>query len=177
MHLLLGQPIQFDNVQRTVTVTPQSTAGTKVAFINIMADESTLKNADSLFILKTNLFVRNSNNNSGQSFVRLPTVTPTLAFGLSNSTARPSASTNSFLIFTKSAIADLIATSQVSCIINSTKYITIPFELRLLSESLFHLGDHVIAINGILLGNNTFREFPTFLSLKVDAGICRHSYT
>ena len=173
MHYLLGQPIQFDNVQHTVTVTPQSTAGTKVAFINIMADESALKNADSLFILKTNLFVRNNNinNSSGQSFVRLPTVTPTLAFGLSNSTVRPSASTNSFLIFTESAIADLIAASQVSCIINSTKYITIPFELRLLSESFFHLGDHVIAINGILLGNNTFREFPTFISLKVDAGM------
>ena len=172
--LLLGQPIQFDNVQHTVTVTPQSTAGMKVAFISIMAEESALKNADSLLILKTNLFVRNNNsnnNNSGQSFVRLPTVTPTLAFGLSNSTVRPSASTNSFLIFTKSAIADLIAASQVSCIIDSTKYINIPFELRLLSESFFHLGDHVIAINGILLGNNTFREFPTFISLKVDAGM------
>ena len=155
----------FDDSPKTIIVTPQSKAGSKVGTIRLYIDKARANNRTSFNLRIGNPYFT-IHNKSGEKINHYHEVHPTFHFLVNNKTEIRSNSP--FFYF-----RDL---SSAQCMYNSTTYLTVLFDIVLSSDSLYHLGDQVVYLN--LEGHvfspeyNVFRpfDFRAKLYLHVQAG-------
>ena len=168
----------FDAIPKTVQVTPQTAAGSKVATVRILINETILNNTYGLYLY--NYLFGISHNNSERSQYRYPSIYPLFKFMPSNNSSNPTSSSNYNLYYNSTDVAELIESSPVYCTVNSHNYIAISFDVFLQSNSLYHLGDHSIYID-VYLDHHYYYYYDyyfffhsyitTVLNLRVKAGM------
>ena len=169
--IVLGSAISFDSLLTTVHVLPTTKPGSIVANLTLLIDEAALNSSYYMIIYKYNTGVYH--NNSGL-------INPHLSKNI-NSLFELTSSTPGFvvqfvsdgninrLILTNSAIQQMA--SPVKCVTDSTKYVAVSFGLRLLSDSLYHLGDHLIQIHVRFNTRTNLYDFHQYVRLTVEAGM------
>ena len=158
----------YDPIPQSVQVHPTSKSGSTVATLKLWVDEAILNSSASLSIRKYTGVVLH--NNSDQIVPRfISRIQPLFEMSPSED---PSISDIFYLNFDKATLSRLIGSSMEQCIASSGKrYIAISLDLRLLNDSLYHLGDHSILIGAYLnMPKNTY-IFCTNLKLTVEAGL------
>ena len=164
-------PIVFESAQQTVRVTPSTTAGSTLATVTLLIDtafltDENIRNTSSLNIYKNPGVIQHNDN--GSIIPRYySNVRPLFKMVLKNNAT---ISGEYFLQFDSNHLRQLRDTSPVKCIKNDTSYLAISVDLTLLSDSLFHLGDHLIYISTSMNVNNSYYSFSTVVKLKVEAG-------
>ena len=159
----------FDSVPQYVQVHPTSKSGSTVATLKLWVDEAVLNSSTSLSITKYTGFIHQ--NFSDQIVSRFPAHGQPL-FEMSAS-ENSSISSTFQLNFNSATLSHLTASSMERCAVTSStnRYVAISFDLKLLSDSLYHLGDHIIYMSTYLrLPNNSY-TFNTVLKLTVEAGL------
>ena len=164
-------PILFESAQQTVRVTPSTTAGSTLATVTLLIDtalltDENIRNTSSLSIYKNSGVIQHNDNGSIISRYS-SNVRPLFKIVLKNNVT---ISGEYFLPFDSNHLRQLRDTSPVKCIKNDTSYLAISLNLTLLSDSLFHLGDHPIYIGALLNVNNSYYSFVIVVKLKVEAG-------
>ena len=103
-------------------------------------------------------------NNSGEQISHSHDIRPTFSIVVRN--------TNDTIMSYRylSAFQNL---SSAQCVYNSTTYLTIPLDIVLSSDSLYHLGDQVVYLDiyGYSPQNNRWFEYIVKISLRVQAGM------
>ena len=164
-------PIVFESTQQTVRVTPSTTAGSTLATVTLLIDtalltDENIRNTSSLNIYKNSGVIQHNDNGSIIPHYS-SNVRPLFKMVLKNNAT---ISGEYFLQFDSNRLRQFRDTSPVKCIKNDTSYLAISVDLKLLSDSLFHLGDHPIYISASLNVNNSYYSFSTVVKLKVEAG-------
>ena len=162
----------FDPITQTVQVRPTSKLGSAIETVKLWIDEAILGSIDSLFVLK---FVDVVHHNFSDMIVPhlSPNIRPLFEMSLSDD---PSISGIHFLKFdNNTTLSHLTGSSREWCNASSTKrYVAISLDLRLLSDSLYHIGDHSILMSAWLHMPNKRYSFFTILNLRVEAGLINH---
>ena len=158
----------FDPIPQTVQVKPTSKSGSTVATLKLWVDEAILNSSASLRISKYAGLVLH--NNSDQIMPRfISHIQSLLEMSPSED---PSISSTFYLNLDDVTLSRLIGSSMEQCIASSAKrYIAISLDLRLLNDSLYHLGDHSILMGAYLRTPNNTYTFHTILKLTVEAGL------
>ena len=159
----------FDPVLQVVQVDPTTKSGSTVATVKLWIDEAVLNSSTSLGISKYTGLIHQ--NFSDQTFPRFLTYVRPL-FEMSPS-ENSSISSFYYLNFDSATLHRLTASSMEQCAVTSSlkRYVAISFDLKLLSDSLYHLGDHNIYMGASLLSRNRSYTFDTILKLRVEAGL------
>ena len=141
LYILDHQFFIIDAYPKTITVTPQSKAGSKVGTINFFINEGQANN--SLIRLSISTHGLTIHNKSGESFLRFNNISPMFRIIASNTNDTVSLRHWSHFRFQDMASAQ--------CVYNSTTYLTIPFDIVLSSDSLYYLGDQALTL---IVGRN-----------------------
>ena len=169
MLIVLGSAFSFDSLLTTVHVLPTTKPGSIVANLTLLIDEAVLNSAN--FLAITNNFRQVYHNNSGwighcysnniNPLFELIFSTPDLVV------------TDDTLIFKNSTVlSHLRMASPVQvCVSDSKRYVAVSFGLRLLSDSLYHLGDHLIKIQAALFNKTDSYYSLQYVQLTVEAGM------
>ena len=151
-------------------MTPETAAGSKVATVRILIDEMTLSNTSSLSL--DYYYGSVFHNNSGTSLSYWHSSHPLFKLVPSNNFSSPTSYSYhpyyyyyNYLYFNSTAVAELRELSPVYCTVNSQNYIAISLDLYLLSDSLYHLGDHAVNILGNFISNNTNYYIPLVITI------------
>ena len=157
--IILDQFFNIDAYPKTITVTSQSIAGSKIGTINFFINEGQANNSlISLFISTHHITIH---NNSGEPNIYLNYINPMFHILASNTN-----DTVSLRYWSPFQFRDL---SSAQCVHNSTTYLTIPLDIVLSSDSLYHLGDQVLTLN---VGRNHQRSYSRIdIPLRVQAGM------
>ena len=160
--------VAFDPILQTVKVHPTSKSGSTVATLKLWIDEAVLDSSTGLSILKYFSLVHH--NFSDQIVPRFSHVRPLFEMSPSENS---SISSIFYLNLDSATLPHLIASSMERCAVTSSakRYVAISIDLKLLSDSLYHLGDHNIYIYGYLYSPNNSYTFDTILKLRVEAGL------
>ena len=163
-HIVLGSAVSFDSLLKEVYVLPTTKPGSIVANLSLLIDETVLNS--SYYMTISGLV---SHNDSGKITTNLLSNNFRPLFELTSSAPDLVVSDDN----TGGLISHLRMTSPVlGCVSNSTGYVAVSFGLRLLSDSLYHLGGHFISIQADLKnGTNTINYSRQSLRLIVEAGI------
>ena len=161
-------PIVFESARQTVRVTPSTTAGSTLATVTLLIDtafltDENIRNTSSLSIYKNSGVIQHNDNGSIIPHF-FSNVRPLFKMVLAT------ISGEYLLQFDSNHLRQLRDTFPVKCIKNDTSYLAISVDLTLLSDSLFHLGDHTIYIRASLNVDNSYYSFLTVVKLKVEAG-------
>ena len=158
----------YDLIPQTVQVHPTTKSGSTVATLKMWVDEAILNSSASLSIWKHAGLI--FHNNSDQIIPRyISHIQPLFEMLLSED---PSISDTYYLKFDNATLSRLIGSSMEQCVASSAKsYIAISLDLRLLSDSMYHLGDHDILMSAYLSTPNNTYIFYTILKLAVKAGL------
>ena len=166
--IVLGSAISFDSLLNTVHVLPTTKPGSIVANVTLLIDESALNSSFYLIIYKyigpvyhndSGWISPHFSNNINPLF---EIISPTPNFFISDDNS---------LIYNNSAILRLRMASPVKCVTDSRRYVAVSFGLRLLSDSLYHLGDQIITIEaGLHTKTNSYFIYQ-YVRLTVEAGI------
>ena len=170
--IVLGSAISFDSLLNTVHVLSTTKPGSIVANLTLLIDEAALNSSYYMAIYKYST-VRVYHNESGWINPHLSKNINSL-FELTSSTPAGLGVTDgniNRLIFKNSAIQYLRMTSPVKCVTDTTKYIAVSFGLRLLSDSLYHLGDHLITIYVSFRTRTNSYYIRQYVQLTVEAGM------
>ena len=163
VYLILDQFFTVDAFPKTITVTPQSKAGSKVGTINFIIKESQVNNTFFyIFFFRSPYFT--IHNNSGEQILHSHDIHPTFSFLVRN--------TNDTITSSYDFLSALQNSASAQCVYNSTTYLTIPLDVILSSDSLYHLGDQVVYLEGLGHSQN-FGLFHiiTMINLRVQAGM------
>ena len=162
--------MSFDITPKTVLVTKESTAGSKVATVRILVDTVTLNNTTMLSLWQS--FTRGlvKHNNSGMSLKHYHNSGPFFKLVPSNNSPNPTVYSY-YLRYNSTTIAKLRELLPVYCTNKLQSITAISFDMYLLSNSFYHLGDHTIVFWVNMVANNSYYEFLTILNLRVEAGI------
>ena len=149
-----------DAYPKTITVTPQSKAGSKVGTISFFINETQANNTMIFFFYISNSYFT-IHNNSGEQIEHSHDIHPTFYLLVSKTN-------NTVPYFSPFSFRDL---ASAKCVYNSTTYFIVPFDIVLSSDSLYHLGDHVVYLEAF--GHNDFQwfHFNAKISLRVQAGM------
>ena len=131
-------------------------------------NEMILNNSTTLFLWIYPHFILH--NNSGRLQLYYHHTQPLFKLVPSNNSSNPTTFSSHYFYFNSTAFAELRKVSPVYCTVNSHSYITISLDVVLLSNSLYHLGDHPIDIGASLVYNNSYYYTNTITSLRVKAG-------
>ena len=166
-HIVLGSAVSFDSLLKEVYVLPTTKPGSIVANLSLLIDETVLNSSYYMTISKDIGSI--SHNDSGKITTNLLSNNFRPLFELTSSAPDLVVSDDN----TGRLISHLRMTSPVQeCVTNSTRYVAVSFGLRLLSDSLYHLGGHFISIRAELKnGTNTINYSRQSLRLIVEAGI------
>ena len=159
----------FDPLPQLVQVDPTSKSGSTVATVKLWIDEAVLNSSTSLSISKYTGLIHQ--NFSDQTIPLFSThVRPLFEMSPSENS---SISSINYLNFDSATLPHLTASSMERCAVTSSlkRYVAISFDLKLLSDSLYHLGDHNIYMDAFLLSRNRSYMFDTILKLRVEAGL------
>ena len=159
----------FDPLPQLVQVDPTSKSGSTVATVKLWIDEAVLNSSTSLSISKyTGLIHQNFSDQTIPHFSSH--VRPLFEMSPSENS---SISSINYLNFDSATLPHLTASSMEWCAVTSSlkRYVAISFDLKLLSDSLYHLGDHNIYMGASLLSRNRSYTFDTILKLRVEAGL------
>ena len=153
-----------DAYPKTITVTPQSKAGSNVGTINFLIKESQANNTMIYFYNYVSNLIVTIHNNSGEQILHYHDIHPTVHILVRNTNDTIA----SFRYWSPFQFQD-IASAQ--CVYNSITYLTVSLDIVLSSDSLYHLGDHVIYLAG--LGYNGIHgfDFSAIIYLRVQAGM------
>ena len=159
----------YDPIPQPVQVHPTTKFGSTVATLKLWVDEAILNSSASLSIRKYASLILH--NNSDQIVPHFLTHLQPL-FEISPS-EDPSISDTFYLNFDYVTLSRLIGSSMEHCNASSAKrYVAISLDLRLLNDSLYHLGDHSILMGANLnMPDNTYIFSYTILKLTVEAGL------
>ena len=159
----------FDPIPQLVQVDSTTKSGSTVATVKLWIDEAVLNSSTRLRIFKYTGLIHQ--NFSDQTIPRFSTHVRPL-FEMSPS-EKSSVSSISFLYFDSATLPGLTASSMERCAVTSSakRYVAISIDLKLLSDSLYHLGDHNIYMSAVLLSRNRSYTFDTVLKLRVEAGL------
>ena len=130
-------------------------------------DTAILNNASRLSLWKGTLWGFVQHNSSGRSVLHNHDTYPLFKMSLSSN---PTISYPFYLSYNSTAVAELRELSPVYCTVDSRNYSAITVDLYLLSNALYHLGDHSIYIFGAVQSNNSNYWKATILNLRVKAG-------
>ena len=169
--IVLGSAISFDSLLNTIHVLPTTKPGSIVVNLTLLIDEAALNSSYYMEIYKY-VTVRVYHNESG--WISLSSMNINSLFELTSSTPAGLVVTHgnfNRLIFMNSAIQYLRMTSPVKCVTDSTRYVAVSFGLRLLSDSLYHLGDHLIQIHVRFRTRTNLYDFHQYVRLTVEAGM------
>ena len=169
--IVLGSAISFDSLLNTIHVLPTTKPGSIVANLTLLIDEAALNSSYYMEIYKY-VTVWVYHNESG--WISLSSTNINSLFELTSSTPAGLVVTEgniNSLIFKNSAIQYLRMTSPVKCVTDSTKYVVVSFGLRLLSDSLYHLGDHLIQIHVRFRTRTNLYDLHQYVRLTVEAGM------
>ena len=161
--------MSFDPILQIVQVHPTTKSGSTVATVKLWVDEAVLNSSTSLIIEKlTGLIQHNFSELVVPHFSSH--VQPLFEMSPSENS---SISSISFLYFDSATLPGLTASSMERCAVTSSakRYVAISIDLKLLSDSLYHLGDHNIYMSAVLFLRNQFYAFTTLLKLRVEAGL------
>ena len=164
----LSSPL-FDKLTKTVQVTPETAAGSKIATLRILMNEMTL--SDISTVILTVFYGGVFHNNSGRSLHYWPSNQPRFKVVLSNISSNPTSYSSFSVHLNSTAVAELRELSPVYCTVNCQNYIAISLDLYLLSDSLYHLGEHPIVFLGVFISNNTYYYTESTLYMRVKAGM------
>ena len=170
MLIVLGSTISFDSLLNAVHVLPTTKPGSIIANITLLINETALKS--SYYMTISNNFRRIYFNNSGWVYPHYSRNIEPL-FELISSTPDLVVTDGFTLIFKNSSILSRLrmASPVQECVTDSTRYVAVSFGLRLLSDSLYHLGDHFITIDvGLFTRINSY-YFHQYVRLTVEAGM------
>ena len=166
--IVLGSAISFDSLLTTIHVLPTTKPGSIVANLTLLIDEAALNSSYYMEIYKYNNG-RVYHNDSGWIGPHLLyNINP--LFELISSTPDVVVSDGNRLIFKNSAIQHLRMAPPAKCVTDSTRYVAVSFGLRLLSDSLYHLGDHLIIIKVSFCTRTKSYFFHQYVRLTVEAG-------
>ena len=173
--LFLGSAISFDSLLNTVHVLPTTKPGSIVANLTLLIDEAALNASYFLIISKyiggvyhnDSGWVNPHYSNNIDPLFELISSTPDVVVSEDGNIYR--------LIFKNSAIQHLRMASPVKCVTDSTRYVAVSFGLHLLSDSLYHLGDHIIMIQVSLQTKTNSYIFQQNVRLTVEAGMIKAS--
>ena len=160
----------FDSIPQIVQVRPTSEFGSTLATLKLWVDEAVLNSSASLTIRKYFIH-RIYQNNSNQLVQKQPRYRPVFKIAPSDDHSISSAF---YIKLDNVTLLRLSASSKERCIASSAKrYVAIAIDLRLLSGSLYHLGDHSITIQALLRTSNISVAyfFSIVLRLRVEAGL------
>ena len=162
MHIL-DQFFTVDAYPKTITVTPQSKAGSKVGTINVFINENQANNTMIFLYFFSNPYFT-IHNNSGEQILHSHDIHPTFSFLVRN--------TNDTITSSYDFLSALQNSASAQCVYNSTTYLTITLDVILSSDSLYHLGDQVVYLEVRGYSQN-FRwfDFVAKISLRVQAGM------
>ena len=166
--IVLGFAISLDSLLTTVHVLPTTKPGSIVANLTLLIDEAALNSSYYMEIYKYNNG-RVYHNKSGWIGPHLSNNLNPL-FELILSAPDVVVSDANRLIFKNSTIQRLRMAPPVKCVTDSTRYVAVSFGLRLLSDLLYHLGDHLIEIQGSLRTRTKSYSFHQYVRLSVEAG-------
>ena len=166
-HIVLGSAVSFDSLLKEVYVLPTTKPGSIVANLSLLTDETVLNSTYYMTISKDIGSI--SHNDSGKITTNLLSNNFRPLFELTSSAPDLVVSDDN----TGRLISHLrMASPVLGCVSNSTRYVAVSFGLRLLSDSLYHLGGHFISIQADLKnGTNTINYSRQSLRLIVEAGI------
>ena len=158
----------FDPLPQYVQVHPTTKSGSTVATLKLWIDEAVLNLSTSLRIFKVAGII--SHNFSDQIVPHFTSHIQPL-FKISPS-EDPSIANISYLNFDAATLSRLMASSMEWCAVTSStkRYVAISLDLRLLDDSLYHLGEHNVIIGADLYTPNNHYAFDTVLGLTVEAG-------
>ena len=159
----------FDPIPQVVQVDSMTKSGSTVATVKLWVDEAVLNSSTSLSIAKFTGLVQH--NFSDQIVPHFSSHVRPL-FEMSPS-EKSSVSSIYFLNFDSATLPGLTASSMERCAVTSSskRYVAISFDLKLLSDSLYHLGDHNIYMGAFMFAGNRSYTFDTLLKLRVEAGL------
>ena len=163
----------FDETPKGVQMTPETTPGMMVATLRMLIDEMTLNNTSSLYLwaYSDNVYHNNSDIIWQEYFQYYShSILPLFKLMPSNNSLTPTNVTNNIAYFNSTAVAKLKELSPVDCSANSQRYIAISLDLYLLSNSLYHLGDHSVYFHAKIISNGSNYYPNTTLTLRVHAG-------
>ena len=155
--IILDQLFNIDAYPKTITVTPQSKAGSKISTINFIINDSQANK--SLIDLFTSTYVYTIHNNSGEQVLHYHYIRPMFHILASNTNDTVPYLSHHF------QFRD-IASAQ--CVYNSTTYLTVPFDIVLSSDSLHNLGDQFVYL---VVRDFQQSYFSAMISLRVQAGM------
>ena len=159
----------FDPIPQLVHVDSMTKSGSTVATVKLWVDEAVLNLSTSLSILKfTGLIQHNFSDLVIPHFSSR--VRPLFEISPSDMS---SVSSVYYLDFDSATLPGLAASSMERCAVTSSskRYVAISIDLKLLSDSLYHLGDHNIYMGAYLRSPNNSYTFDTLLKLRVEAGL------
>ena len=161
--------MDFDPIPQNVQVHPTSKLGSTVATLKLWVDEAILDSSIDLSIQKGAGLIQH--NFSDQIVPHFSTNVKPL-FELSAS-ENSSISSTFYLKFNSATLLRLTASSMERCAVTSSpkRYVAISFDLKLLSDSLYHLGEHSIYIRAYLRSPNISYRSIAILKLTVEAGL------
>ena len=161
--------MSFDTTPKTIHVSPETTAGSKVATVKMLIDTVVLNNASRLYL---SLMLSNIQHNiSGRLLPRFYNTHPLFTLLPSNKSLSSTFYYLNYLRYDSTAVAKLRELLPVYCTVDSKSYIAFSVDMYLLSNALLHLGDHSIFIESEVLANNSVYKQLTILKLRVTAGI------
>ena len=164
----LGQNYMFDVVSKNIIVTPRSTAGSVIGTTNFFINDAINITKGSLLTFHFDPYYSGlvMHNFSGESLPAWHNIHPTFQFTANNTF---SSHMNYYsLTFNASSLAKLRDTPSAQCTDGTTRYLILTLNLVLTSDSLYHLADHSVHIEGYFMNKN----FDTRIILKVEAGMC-----
>ena len=167
--IVLGSAVSSDSLLSTVHVLPTTKPGSIVANLTLLIDEAALNS--SYYMIISKFFRLVYHNDSGWISPHISSNINPL-FELISSAPDVVVSDDNRLIFNTSVtLSRLRMASPVKCVTNSTRYVAVSYGLRLLSDSLYHLGDHSILIKVGFHTKSKSYFFNQYVRLTVEAGI------
>ena len=165
-----GSTLAFDQIPQNIQVHPMSKSGSAFATFKLWVDEAVLNSSTSLDVVKyTGLIHHNFSDQIVPHF--LTHVRPLLEMSASENS---SISSTFRLNYNSTTLPRLTASTMERCAVTSStkRYVAISFDLKLLSDSLYHLGEHnIYMIAHLRSPNNTYTFDTTMLKLTVEAGL------
>ena len=162
----LGHKYMFDVVSKNIIVTPRSTAGSVIGTINVVIKDVISITEGSLlrfYHYSSSILMHNF---SGDSYFKWHGILPTFQYTANNTF---SSYMNYYrLTFNASSLAKLRDTPSAQCTDGTTRYLILTLNLVLTSDSLYHLADHSVHIEGYFMNE----YFDSRIIVKVEAGMC-----
>ena len=167
--IVLGSAVSSDSLLTTVHVLPTTKPGSIVANLTLLIDEAALNSSYYMIISK---FVGPVyHNNSGWIIPHFSRKIKPLFELISSAPDLVVPDDNRLIFNTSATLSRLRMASPVKCVTDSTRYVAVSYGLRLLSDSLYHLGDHSIFIEAGFHTKSKSYFFNQYVRLTVEAGI------